>query len=196
MVEWRLRRLALLAEELELKEGYATEHTGAVTTHALAIAEGLGLCGRAQAVIEAGAVLHDLGKLYVRDSVLSKPGPLTEPEWDVMRLHAAAGAWLLTSLIRLPEVAAVVRWHHERWDGKGYPDGLSREQIPLGARIVAVADAYQAMVEARPYRRAFSGAAARLRLQTCAATQFDPACVDALCAALVARKPRRRANTG
>ncbi len=183
--EGRLRRVALLAEELELKEGYASEHAGAVAAHALAIAEELGLGERACAAIEVGAALHDLGKLCVRDSVLSKAGPLTEPEQDVMRLHVPAGARLLASLIALPDVVAIVRWHHERWDGTGYPDGLSRDGIPLGARIVAVADAYRAMVEPRPYREAFSAPVARGRLQECAGTQFDPGCVDALLATLM-----------
>jgi putative nucleotidyltransferase with HDIG domain len=195
-VDAGLRRLAHFADELEQKEGYASEHSGCVVTHALAIAEELGLGAEDRALIELGAALHDLGKLCVRESILAKPGPLSEPEWDVMRLHAIAGAQLLRLLIELPEVTSIVRSHHERWDGLGYPDGLARDRIPLGARIVAVADAYQAMVEPRPYRQDFSEEAARHQLLECAGTQFDPTCVEALCTALSRHERRPLQHVG
>jgi HD-GYP domain-containing protein (c-di-GMP phosphodiesterase class II) len=192
-----LARVTSLARELELKEGYPRDHAGAVVANALAIADELGLAPEARAALGIGAELHDLGKLCIRDSVLAKRGALTEEEWDVMRVHPEAGASLVMSLVGSHEIAAIIRCHHERWDGRGYPSGLARDGIPLAARIVAVADAYQAMVEPRPYRGAFSRRRALRRLRAGSGTQFDPACVDALCRALerprVARASRARA---
>jgi HD domain len=103
--------------------------------------------------IELGALLHDVGKLSIPDRVLNKPGPLNEIEW-AMRRHTAAGVSLLTRLLDLPHVFEVVRSHHERWDGQGYPDGLAGEQIPLAARIVAVADGFHATTESWPLAEA------------------------------------------
>jgi HD-GYP domain-containing protein (c-di-GMP phosphodiesterase class II) len=179
-----VRGLWRLVDELDAKSGYPTDHARAVAVHAAAVARRLGLGGRELIAVEVGAALHDLGKLCIRESVLTKPGPLTEQEWDVMRLHPAAGARAFSALVTAPDVAAIVRWHHERWDGSGYPDGLRREAIPLGARIVAVADAYQAMLEARPYRPPLDAASARACVWSGAGTEFDPACVEAFDASL------------
>ncbi len=102
--------------------------------------------------VELGALLHDVGKLSIPDRVLTKPAPLNELEWEAMRRHAALGERLLARIVQQADVLAVVRSHHERWDGRGYPDGKRAEEIPLAARVVAVADAFQAMIEPRPYR--------------------------------------------
>jgi HD-GYP domain-containing protein (c-di-GMP phosphodiesterase class II) len=187
----RCHRITTLAHQLDLKEGYPPDHATAVVANARAIADELGLAEDVRLTLDLGAELHDLGKLCIRDSVLAKPTALTEEEWDVMRIHPEAGAWLFMSLVGAPEVAAIIRFHHERWDGSGYPTGLAGEAIPLAARIVAVGDAYQAMVEPRPYRQAFSHTVALERLHGGSGTQFDPACVDALSRALQAtRTPR------
>jgi putative nucleotidyltransferase with HDIG domain len=175
-----LSRLAGLVERLELKEGYEGEHTAAVSRVAVALAAQLGLPPATQRHIELGALLHDVGKLTVPDRVLSKSGPLNDLEWTAMRRHTALGERMLVHIVDLPDVLAIVRSHHERWDGQGYPDGISGKDIPLGARVVAVADAYQAMIEARPYRRPRSPREALAEISGEAGRQFDPACVEAL----------------
>ena len=129
--------------------------------------------------IEPGALLHDVGKLSIPDPVLNKPGPLNEIEWAMWR-HAVAGVSLLARLLDLPHVFEVVRSHHERSDGQGYPDGLVGEQIPLGARIVPVADGFHAMTEPRPYRKPRSAWSALAEIVSQSGRQFDPACVEAL----------------
>jgi putative two-component system response regulator len=182
--EAEAQRLAELADRLELKDGYAGEHTAAVSRLAVAIAAKLGLGDEERRRVALGALLHDVGKLSVPDRILTKPGPLNELEWAAMRRHAASGERLLVHILDLPDVLAVVRSHHERWDGHGYPDGKQGEEIPLPARIVAVADAFQAMIEPRPYRppRARWRAVQELRAE--AGRQFDPTCVDALLAVI------------
>jgi len=176
------RRLTALAQRLELKEGLQSEHTAAVSRLAVAVAARLGLSAEQRRQVELGALLHDIGKLTVPDRILTKPGCLNELEWAVMRRHAALGELLLVRILDLPDVLAVVRSHHERWDGHGYPDGKRGEGIPLLARIVAVADAFQAMIEPRPYREPLSRDAALRELAAGSGRQFDPACVDALLA--------------
>jgi HD-GYP domain-containing protein (c-di-GMP phosphodiesterase class II) len=129
--------------------------------------------------VELGALLHDIGKIAVPESILRKPGPLTHDEWEVMRRHPEAGERVLAPISSLRDVLPVVRGSHERWDGRGYPDGLEGDAIPLGARIVAVCDAYCAMTEQRPYRASLSPVEAASELRANAASQFDPDCVDA-----------------
>jgi HD-GYP domain-containing protein (c-di-GMP phosphodiesterase class II) len=125
------------------------------------------------------AAVHDIGKIAVPNSVLAKPGPLEPWERLAVQRHPAEGQRLLKTQVRSPELLAIVRSHHERWDGEGYPDGLEAEQIPLGARIVAVADAFTAMVEPRPYRKPLGGHLARTELLDQAGRQFDPICARA-----------------
>jgi putative nucleotidyltransferase with HDIG domain len=173
-------RLAGLVDRLELKEGYEGEHTAAVSGLAVAIASRLGLSGEELRRVELGALLHDVGKLTVPDGLLTKPGPLNEIEWAAMRRHAVLGERLLAQVVDLPDVLAAVRSHHERWDGRGYPDGKQGEEIPLTARVVAVADAFQAMIEPRPYRSSRTRAAALAEIVAQGGHQFDPACVEAL----------------
>jgi putative nucleotidyltransferase with HDIG domain len=173
-------RLAGLVDRLELKEGYAREHTAAVSGLALAIATELKLSADERRCVELGALLHDVGKLSIPDRVLTKPGPLNELEWAAMRRHAALGERLLAHILDQADVLAIVRSHHERWDGAGYPDGKRGENIPLSARIVAVADAFQAMIEPRPYRSPRTRKAALEEIASESGRQFDPACVEAL----------------
>ena len=173
-------RLAGLVDRLELKEGYTGEHTAAVGRVAVAIATELKLPAAERRHVELGALLHDVGKLSIPDRVLTKPGPLNELEWEAMRRHATLGERLLARIVQQPDVLAVVRSHHERWDGGGYPDGKGGEEIPLAARIVAVADAFQAMIEPRPYREPRTRASALAEVVAQAGGQFDPACVEAL----------------
>jgi len=129
--------------------------------------------------VARAAELHDVGKVAIPDAILNKAGPLDEAEWSFMRRHTIIGERILLSAPALRPVARLVRSSHERWDGGGYPDGLAQEEIPLGARIVAVCDAFDAMTTDRPYRRRVSDAAALAELRGNAGTQFDPQVVKA-----------------
>jgi HD-GYP domain-containing protein (c-di-GMP phosphodiesterase class II) len=133
--------------------------------------------------IHAAGVLHDLGKLGIADAILQKPGPLDEAEWREMQRHPEVGARILEHA-GMHDIARWVRAHHERVDGRGYPAGLPADRISLEARILAVADAYEAMIADRPYRPGMPVAAARQELLSCAGAQFDPAVVDAFLRAL------------
>ena len=128
------------------------------------------------------AELHDVGKSAVPDAILAKPGPLDEREWEFVRQHTLVGERILRAAPALASVARLVRSSHERFDGSGYPDGLAGETIPLGARIVAACDAWDAMMTNRPYRKALSQSEALTELRRCSGTQFDPLVVRALCA--------------
>jgi putative two-component system response regulator len=176
----RATRLAALADRLETRHGYTSDHTTAVSRLAVAIGRRLGLRKQDLDHVELGALLHDVGKLEVPETILCKPASLDEHEWRTMRRHVESGERLLQRVIEMPVVLGIVRWHHERWDGDGYPDGMRGEEIPLAARIVAVADAFQAMIEPRPYRSRRTHDAALEEIRRNAGSQFDPGCVDAL----------------
>jgi HD-GYP domain-containing protein (c-di-GMP phosphodiesterase class II) len=126
------------------------------------------------------ALFHDIGKIGVPDTVLQKPGPLSQDEWEMMKLHPTIGANIISSLTQIAYIAPAIHHHQEKFDGSGYPNGLHGDQIPLGARILAVADAYQAMTEDRAYRNACSHHEAALELRRFEGTQFDPRVVNAL----------------
>lgn len=135
------------------------------TRFAITVGSAIGLEGRALAEVEAGALLHDVGKIGIPDSILHKPGPLDDAEWALMREHPAIGERILRQLPGLAGVALAVRHEHERWDGNGYPDGLVGEEIPLTSRIVLACDAYNALVSDRPYRRKLTRADAIAELE-------------------------------
>jgi putative nucleotidyltransferase with HDIG domain len=176
--------LASLSNALEAKDAVTSQHTEEVVRLAVSVAAELDLDLEAVRNVELGAVLHDIGKVRVPESILNKPGPLDDEEWEVMKTHPEVGEHILRPIRSLQAILPIVRHHHERWDGSGYPDGLSGRAIPLGARIVAVCDAYRAMTEDRPYREALSSETARRELQEGAGSQFDPECVVALVSAL------------
>src|SRR5690242_818133 len=176
--------LASLSNALEAKDAVTSRHTEEVVRLAVAVAAELGLDLSSVRNVELGAVLHDIGKVRVAEAILNKPGPLTDEEWEVMRTHPEVGERILEPIQSLRAILPIVRHHHERWDGGGYPDRLSGRAIPLGARIVAVCDAYRAMTEDRPYRAALPEDDARRELEACAGTQFDPDCVAAMMRAL------------
>jgi two-component system cell cycle response regulator len=152
-----------------------------------ATAEALGLAPDEVEQVRHAAELHDVGKVAIPDAILGKPGPLSEEEWAFVRRHPVIGQRIILAAPALTRVAALVRASHERWDGSGYPDALAGEDVPLGARIVAVADAFAAMTAGRPYRSARTAAEALEELRRAAGTQFDPLVVDAWCAAWAAR---------
>jgi two-component system, cell cycle response regulator len=149
------------------------------------VAERLGLPEHERTAVVRAGVLHDVGKAAIPDAILDKPGPLDEQEQAFMRRHTIIGEEILLGAPALADVAALVRSSHERFDGLGYPDGLAGEAIPVGARIVAVCDAFDAMVTDRPYLASRSVAAALDELRRCAGSQFDPAVVEAFAAVLV-----------
>jgi diguanylate cyclase (GGDEF)-like protein len=159
-------------------------HVGDVAGLAVRVARHLGLSEEEVADVRAAAELHDVGKLAVPDAILDKPGPLDDEEWAFMHRHTIVGERILLAAPALAAVAPLVRASHERWDGGGYPDGLAGERIPLGARIVSLCDAFDAMVTDRAYRSAMSLHDALDELERCAGTQFDPAVVDAFRAVL------------
>jgi hypothetical protein len=171
-------RVRALVRELGAHDGDTACHSSAVVGWACAVGERLRLSLPDLLELELGALLHDLGKVRVPDRVLRKPGPLDAGERELVNRHPVWGAELLEQVPGLEPVATIVRFHHERWDGSGYPDGLVRDRIPVASRIVAVCDAYQAMTSARPYRAALPPAAAAYELRAGAGTQFDPALVD------------------
>jgi len=174
--------LRALAERHPDMEG----HVGGVVHLVDAVARHLGLEGDALEHVQLAAELHDVGKVAIPDDILNKPGPLDHDEWAFMRRHTLIGERIVAAAPALSPVAKLVRASHEHWDGGGYPDRLAGERIPLGARIVAVCDAYDAIVTDRPYRPARSAAQALLELRRCSGAQFDPLVVEAFAAVLAA----------
>lgn len=169
-----------LAKAVEAKDTYTADHAERLADQAARVARKLGVNdpGELQA-LRFGAMLHDVGKIGVPDSVLKKPGPLDPDEWRSMQQHPVIGGRILETVARLRGASKIVRHHHERWDGKGYPDGIAGEAIPLGARILTVVDSYSAIVDARIYKAARSQAEAIAELQRGKGTQFDPRVVEA-----------------
>ena len=166
-----------LANAVEARDAYTGKHAQRVAAYGLRVAHAAGI--EVDAQIEFGFLLHDIGKVAVPDSILFKPGPLTEPERELVRTHPDVGLAILRHIDFLDDAKAVVRHHHERWDGTGYPDGLCAEAIPVPARVFALADTLDAITSERPYRGAASFADARKLIVPEAGTQFDPAVVAA-----------------
>lgn len=166
-----------LARTVEAKDAYTEGHLQRLALYSVAIGERLGLSSDAMLALRYGALLHDVGKVGVDELIIRKGGPLTPAEYRVMQQHTLIGERIVQPLRMAAAVSPIVRHHHERWDGRGYPDGLAREAIPLGARIVAVADAFDAMTTTRPYNRVFSVAEAAERLRAGAGLYWDPTVV-------------------
>ncbi len=173
-----LQMVVALAAAVESRDTYTADHSERIARWADAVAAKLNCSGADIKDIRRAAWLHDIGKIGIPDSILRKPVSLTKTEWAVMRQHPVIGEEILSSVDRMRGVAKLVRHHQERWDGAGYPDRLKGEQIPLGARILAVVDAYSAMVDARPYKKARSHEEAVTELRRCAGAQFDPRVVE------------------
>ena len=185
----------VLLSTLHEREPNLGAHLDSVGALAAKLARSAGVDGEEVDVIARGAQLHDVGKMAVPDAILRKPGPLDAGEWEVMREHTLTGERIVASAPALLPVAKLVRSSHERWDGDGYPDGLAGEEIPLGARIISVCDAYEAMVEERPWRTQMSPSEAFAELQACAGTQFDPHLIEVFAAQVFPLLARRRIPT-
>jgi diguanylate cyclase (GGDEF)-like protein/putative nucleotidyltransferase with HDIG domain len=176
--------VAALSDALEAKDVYTAAHTREVADLSESLGARMGMAKDELRTLRYGALLHDIGKIVVRREILNKPGPLTSTEFDEIRLHTVTGVRMLERVDQLQSVLPLIRSAHERWDGKGYPDGLAGEEIPLGARVICACDAFHAMVSDRPYRAAMPFEEAIAELRRCAGTQFDPAVVEALLAEL------------
>jgi len=172
----------VLLQVLREREPDLHLHLNGVAALVARVARALGLDAEQRDEVARAAELHDIGKIAIPDAILHKPGPLDDDEWRLMREHTVVGDRILGAAPAMRPVARIVRSSHERWDGSGYPDRLAGEQIPLGARIVAVCDAYDAMTSERPYQRRLDHAAALAELRRCAGSQFDPRVVEAFCA--------------
>jgi putative nucleotidyltransferase with HDIG domain len=170
--------LEALGSALDLKDSETEGHSRRVTAYTLEISRNLGLDAQALKTVARGAYLHDIGKMGVPDSILRKTGPLTEDETEAMRSHCRRGYDILAPVKSLEAAADIVLSHQERYDGSGYPRGLKGEEIPVGARIFAVADTLDAMTSDRPYRKSTSFASARAEIARGRGTQFDPKVVD------------------
>lgn len=174
-----LNTVTTLARAVEMRDQYTGDHTRRVTALSLLIADELKLAPAEKHQIQIGAPLHDVGKIGVDDAILRKPGKLTDGEFEHMKSHTVKGAEMLRGFAGLENLIPIIRSHHERWDGTGYPDKIGRDSIAMTARIVAVADTFDAMTSHRPYRPAFPPQLAFLELVSKAGTHFDPQIVHA-----------------
>jgi putative two-component system response regulator len=180
--------LFTMAAAVEAKDPYTEGHLRRLVEYSSEMSFALGLVPHLSTVIRYGALLHDVGKIGVPDAILQKPGALTLEEFDIIKQHPVFGERICQPLRFGAEVGPIVRNHHERWDGTGYPDGLAGEAIPLGARIVAIADAFDAMTTDRPYHRAGSIASALDELRHFAGIQWDPHLVDRFASTMTLRR--------
>ena len=169
-----------LASSIAVGEGYTTREAKRVVELAVRVGEACGLAPIQLLELEFAARVRDVGKIGIPDTVLRNPGPLDRDGWKLVRSHPVWSAETLGHTPGLEAVASVVQFHHERWDGSGYPDGLERDRIPLPSRIVLACEAFVAMTAERPYRPALSGDRALVELRACAGSQFDPDVVEAL----------------
>jgi putative nucleotidyltransferase with HDIG domain len=175
-----LTSLQMMAQAVDLKDPYTSNHSQRVSRYAVRLARAMGLPEDDVERIRVGALMHDIGKIGISGSIIRKPGKLSPEERIKMQRHSMVSADIIEPLEILGESAEMVRHHHENWDGTGYPSGLSGEEIPLGSRIILVADAFDALITDRPYRRGASRSEALDVIRKHSGTQFDPAVVRAL----------------
>ena len=171
-----------LAEAIDAKDNYTNGHSTRVAKYAREIGRRYGYTTKQQEEIYMMSLLHDVGKIGIPDSVINKPGTLTPEEYEVIKTHSRVGARILRKIEEMPKLVEGARWHHERYDGKGYPDGLAGESIPEEARIIAVADAYDAMSSRRSYRDILPQEKVRSEIENGKGSQFDPAFAEIMLA--------------
>lgn len=181
LLRWTYKQtVAALAEAIDARDPYTYGHSERVARIARRLAEALGLDDPFLEMIEVAALLHDVGKIGVEDAVLKKPGRLSQEEFEKVKIHPILSAKIVSQVEALYPQVPIVRHHHERFDGSGYPDGLSGKDIPLGARIVAVADTWDAITSDRAYRRAMDFERALREMKRASGSQHDPGVVEAL----------------
>jgi HD-GYP domain-containing protein (c-di-GMP phosphodiesterase class II) len=193
-----IETIMALALAVEAKDPYSAGHSKRVGFYAMQIGRAMELDEEMLQMLNSAGVLHDIGKIGIKDEILLKPTRLTPDEEKIMQQHPIIGEAIVKPVRSLQKVVALVRHHHERWDGSGYPSGLKGEQIPLGARILSVADTYDSMVTDRPYRRRLSIEDAKADLRRYAGTWYDQTVVETFLQVLEEREARRRgaADTG
>ena len=173
-----------LADAIEKRDRYTAGHTRRVTKYALMIADRIGISASERKWLALSGILHDIGKIGIRDKILNKDGPLAKEEFESMKTHTILGAEIVEKVSSLEKVIDGILYHHEKLDGTGYPHGLKGDEIPVFARIIAVADTYDAITTDRPYRKGMASEAAFQELERNRGTQFDPEIVDAFLAAM------------
>jgi putative two-component system response regulator len=171
--------LIMLANAIELQDEYTGAHVERVMELAIGVARRLDWSEAQIRPLRFGAILHDIGKIYIPENILRKPGKLTAAEWEIMKQHTIMGEDLLRSIDYLESALPVIRWHHERWDGRGYPDGLKGEEIPMAARIVSVVDCYDAMTTVRAYHTAADPGEVLQEILAGSGARYDPVVVQA-----------------
>ncbi len=177
-----LHVVASLADAIDAKDTYTNGHSGRVAAYSREIARRFGYSPQRQKDLYMTALLHDVGKIGIPDAIINKPARLTPEEYEVIKTHTVMGAKILNNIHEMPGLATGACWHHERFNGKGYPDGLAGEAIPEEARIIAVADAYDAMTSRRSYRSPLSQETVRSELENGRGGQFDPVFADIMLA--------------
>ena len=173
-----LQIVRAMSMAIDAKDTYTNGHSSRVADYARMIAKRAGYSEQIQEQIYIMGLLHDMGKIGVSDTIINKPAKLTKEEYEIIKKHPVIGAQILQSISEFPELSIGARWHHERYDGNGYPDGLSGENIPEVARMIAVADTYDAMTSRRSYRDALPQEAVKAEFMRCRGTQFDPRFAD------------------
>lgn len=168
-----------LTEALSAKDPYTRGHSERVSMYSLLLSESLGLKDEEIDSVHIGACLHDVGKIGIPEAVLNKQGKLSADEYKQIMEHANISGQIVSQIPSLSHIAQMVRYHHERYDGNGYPDGLRADNIPLGSRILSIADAFDAMTSVRPYRPVYGPKEALIELKSCCGTQFDPVICEA-----------------
>jgi len=179
MQETYLGTIQTLARAIDAKDPYTRGHSDRVTRYAVKIAKEMNLSESAVRNIEYSALIHDIGKIGIQEAILTKKGKLTETEYEIVKMHPLIGESIITPVKFLNGIAPLILYHHERFNGKGYLEGLRGESIPLGARIISVADAFDAMTSNRPYRKALTKEEARKELEKESGERFDPQVIKA-----------------
>ena len=181
-----LETIKTLAAAIDAKDPYTHGHSERVSSFSMAISRHLGLGQEEVFRVHIAAILHDVGKLGIRESILNKPGGLSDEEFDIMRQHPSIGAQIMSPIRMLKDIIPGIRNHHETWNGKGYPDQLKGEEIPMVARIIGIADTFDAMTTTRPYQQAMTLDYVLDKMRSMSGTRFDPVVIDAFIAAVEA----------
>ena len=177
MANASLDQILALAATVDAKESYGYRHSIRVADIAEAIGKKVGLTTDELADLRGAALLHDIGKIGISEAILNKSERLTPIEWEIIKQHSREGAKIVSQIKKISNLAPVIRHHHERYNGTGYPDCLKGEEIPLASRIIGIADSYDTMVTPRPWGKLKSGDEATAELERCSGTQFDPTLV-------------------